>query len=524
MDGVRRKATYPRCGILSIETTHVASGVRRMNEGIASSPAVPAETSGDVLSGIRRSVAQRLLDQAVEAEVQACLESPSHIVDENGHLLVVGNGSNVREFVYIDAHKGAIVDQITGIHDAIDRIVYDQFVDPGNILWQEGDTLPFGDAEVDNIIEYSEDIYNLIASATNGTFLSWDNADGQMPAIHDDNDITCPNAHWTGSHVGFCIGSTSDNTVAHEWTHAYTQSTHGLIYQWQPGALNESYSDIFSEVVDLLNGSGTDTPDVVRTPGDCSVFGGSIPPTFTVDSPPAIAGQYPAGGAAFNPVPPLTVSADVELVNDGTASVTDGCESLIGFTAGNIALIDRGTCAFTQKVLNAAAAGAVGVIIANTDDSIFTMSGTGPLAIPSAIIRQSAGADIKAELPGVSATITLQTGTANSVRWLYPEDGAGGVYRDLWNPNCKGHPGKVSDTAQYWCTESDQGGVHTNSGVPNHGFALLVDGGTYNGQTIAGRRENRVPILRHEWRSQRRQFELHRHRLPIGPSSGRLQR
>jgi hypothetical protein len=27
--------------------------------------------------------------------------------------------------------------------------------------------------------------------------------------------------------------------------------------------------------------------------------------------------------------------------------------------------------------------------------------------------------------------------------------------------------------------------VHTNSGIPNHGFALLVDGGTYNGQTIA---------------------------------------
>ena len=30
------------------------------------------------------------------------------------------------------------------------------------------------------------------------------------------------------------------------------------------------------------------------------------------------------------------------------------------------------------------------------------------------------------------------------------------------------------------------GGVHTNSGVPNHGYALLVDGGTYNGQTVNG--------------------------------------
>jgi hypothetical protein len=41
----------------------------------------------------------------------------------------------------------------------------------------------------------------------------------------------------------------------------------------------------------------------------------------------------------------------------------------------------------------------------------------------------------------------------------------------------------VTDT-EYHCDTSDGGGVHTNSGVPNHGFALLVDGGTYNGHTI----------------------------------------
>jgi hypothetical protein len=29
-------------------------------------------------------------------------------------------------------------------------------------------------------------------------------------------------------------------------------------------------------------------------------------------------------------------------------------------------------------------------------------------------------------------------------------------------------------------------GVHTNSGVPNHAYALMVDGGTYNGFTITG--------------------------------------
>jgi len=51
-------------------------------------------------------------------------------------------------------------------------------------------------------------------------------------------------------------------------------------------------------------------------------------------------------------------------------------------------------------------------------------------------------------------------------------------------PTCYGNAGKVSD-AQYTCSTGDGGGVHSNSGVPNHAYALLVDGGTYNGQTIA---------------------------------------
>ena len=61
----------------------------------------------------------------------------------------------------------------------------------------------------------------------------------------------------------------------------------------------------------------------------------------------------------------------------------------------------------------------------------------------------------------------------------------GGAIRDMWAPTCYGDPGKVSDEV-YHCSIDDGGGVHSNSGVPNHGYSLLVDGGTYNGQTITG--------------------------------------
>jgi hypothetical protein len=60
-------------------------------------------------------------------------------------------------------------------------------------------------------------------------------------------------------------------------------------------------------------------------------------------------------------------------------------------------------------------------------------------------------------------------------------------------------PGKVTDSAFYVCDTSDGGGVHTNSGVPNHAFALLVDGGVYNGQTISALGTTKVAHL--YWRA-----------------------
>ena len=45
------------------------------------------------------------------------------------------------------------------------------------------------------------------------------------------------------------LGSAND-VVAHELTHALTQYTAGLVYSYESGALNESYSDVFGAMVD----------------------------------------------------------------------------------------------------------------------------------------------------------------------------------------------------------------------------------------------------------------------------------
>ena len=58
-------------------------------------------------------------------------------------------------------------------------------------------------------------------------------------------------------------------------------------------------------------------------------------------------------------------AVDIQLGIGNTS--TSGCEAadFAGFPAGNIALIQRGTCTFELKAENAAAAGAVGVLFFN---------------------------------------------------------------------------------------------------------------------------------------------------------------
>ncbi|MEW5923108.1 MAG: M4 family metallopeptidase [Candidatus Zixiibacteriota bacterium] len=66
------------------------------------------------------------------------------------------------------------------------------------------------------------------------------------------------NAYWNGQAVNFADGdgvnylpfSGSLDVVAHELAHGVTQYTAGLIYQYQSGAINESFSDVFGAMVD----------------------------------------------------------------------------------------------------------------------------------------------------------------------------------------------------------------------------------------------------------------------------------
>jgi len=170
--------------------------------------------------------------------------------------------------------------------------------------------------------------------------------------------------------------------------------------------------DVRAEAQD---GSGTNNANFF-TPTDGSrprmqMFVWSASVELTVNSPATIAGDYGASPAAFGaPLTAAGTTGDLELVNDGAgASTTDACEPLVGFTPGNIAVLDRGTCEFGLKVLNAENAGAIAAIVVNNVPGTLTMgagASGGLVTISSLMIDVNDGQLIKDELGGgVNATL-----------------------------------------------------------------------------------------------------------------------
>jgi hypothetical protein len=150
------------------------------------------------------------------------------------------------------------------------------------------------------------------------------------------------------------------------------------------------------------------------------VFGS---PEVRINSPAAIAGSYQFGTAAFGPVlgsPNVTanVVAAVDPADAAGPATTDGCSAFTNAAAvaGNIALIERGTCGFAVKARNATNAGASGVIIYNNAANALAappgMADDGVngafVTIPTVSLTRADGLAIVAQLGGgVNASLIV---------------------------------------------------------------------------------------------------------------------
>ena len=152
-----------------------------------------------------------------------------------------------------------------------------------------------------------------------------------------------------------------------------------------------------------------------------------------VNSPVTV--SYGASPAAFGPQLDTTgITGDVVV-----AEPANGCTAITSPVAGGIALIDRGACDFSLKVLNAQLAGAIAVIIANNQGGTVTITmgagqGANRVRIPAVMISQNDGADLKA-IPSPNATerrlevLPLQIDSALDSDVVYHEYGHGLSWR-----------------------------------------------------------------------------------------------
>ena len=89
---------------------------------------------------------------------------------------------------------------------------------------------------------------------------------------------------------------------------------------------------------------------------------------------------------------------------------TGAPENFPAEVSGSIALIERGTLLFKDKVANAAAAGAIGVIIYNNEAGTFLGGSDSDLSIPTVTISQSEGEKLIAALDGGDVEAELGVG------------------------------------------------------------------------------------------------------------------
>lgn len=157
-------------------------------------------------------------------------------------------------------------------------------------------------------------------------------------------------------------------------------------------------------------GSPAGAPWVI-TAGASTRSGESSVEAMQVSAPPSIAGKYATKEALFSP--PLSerdpLEANLILVDDGDDTLpsgspgvtSDGCQPLVNAAevAGNIALMQRSGCLFTDMVANAEDAGAIAALVYNiAGDPIVMFGEDGLVDIPALMIGQADGNLILAEL------------------------------------------------------------------------------------------------------------------------------
>jgi Zn-dependent M28 family amino/carboxypeptidase len=159
------------------------------------------------------------------------------------------------------------------------------------------------------------------------------------------------------------------------------------------------------------------TFDFYRQTGPASFSRTSSPPRIFTEAETFHVMDHSGPGAVSGVVQAVDVNfADPSII-------TSGCDAsdFADFTPGNVALLQRGTCKFLEKVRNAQTAGAAAAIVFNQGDSpgprtvLFTATLEAPVQIPAISVSFALGEELAAA--GTTASITTQTESETRPTW-----------------------------------------------------------------------------------------------------------
>lgn len=176
---------------------------------------------------------------------------------------------DLNQQVLVDAASGEIAAAFELRCTALNRTIQDkQNTSNAPVTVRVEGGAATGVAQFDNAYLYAADVYNFYLGVHGRD--SYDDAGGSITFTlrYCDFRGRCPMANAfalmvaNSSAIAFGDFYAIDDVVAHEYTHKITAFESALIYTNASGAINESLSDVWGELIDLVNGRATDTAAV----------------------------------------------------------------------------------------------------------------------------------------------------------------------------------------------------------------------------------------------------------------------
>ncbi|WP_426193651.1 PA domain-containing protein [Massilia sp. DWR3-1-1] len=201
--------------------------------------------------------------------------------------------------------------------------------------------------------------------------------------------------HELGHGLGFSLGTTSSSTGSRP---------NGKASIWEKHMFDNTQQKTWFEMTAAQRvTSGTNNLKLAWVGPNVAAGQSLLAPTpvLKIVTPVVgVSGTYDYGAAAFGaPVVSGFSFGKMAVYKTQTGESGPGCDAFnaanIAAVTGKVAIISRGTCAFSIKAKNAQNAGAIGVLLANNANAILNPSGTdATITIPVVLVSQPDGIKI----------------------------------------------------------------------------------------------------------------------------------